>query len=268
MTTNTKTKLATADARATADAAVADWRAAANGANAEAAQHVGQLYQRSLRDTSVDAKVAHMAAQAAFWEAENAEQIARARASVALDAVEPSDPEEAALVARCGMRQLRDRLAEALDVEARARAALASAEQSRAAVVIDAYEAHAALSARRSTAGLPGPSPYPADEAPTLFLAALTARIADPYVAPSVNVTRIARLRREETQLRADAERSRREREDDAQRKQAYVDGQAAEQARVMTANAERTAASIAAAASRAAEDQALAEAHRNRGAL
>ena len=265
----TTKKTDTTDPRTAADAAVATWRAIAPSTNDEAAAKVANL-ETAAREAvnafgdntlKLELEIKTLAARIAFYEAEDAERAARFHAALALEAVEPEDPTDRELLGLCGVRQLRDRLAESLALEARLRTEIEEIMRSRQAMASEAREAHGKLTARRGAAGLPAPLPIPADPGTAeQFLAVLSKPSPPP---PPANQEAMKWLRADEVKLRANAERARRSKADAAKQSKKQSSSAYDDAASVAKQNADNIAVWNAEEAAVRAEEIALAAAHR-----
>ena len=257
------------DPHAIAAAAVETWRAAAKAVGDDVAQAIANMdqaaaaaanpYDNNAKKQALQADV--LVARIAYLEAEDAERGARFHAALALEAIEPEDAADRELLSLCGVRQLRDRLAESLALEARLRSEFEEVLRRRQAMVGEATAAHATLSSHRAAAGLPGPLPIPPDPGTAEgFLEALSRA---PVAPAPANTEIVKRLRADEVTLRAGLERARRSKEAEAKRTKSEAARYTSERARLAAENAAMLASHSAEETDRRAEDLALADAHR-----
>lgn len=246
------------------------WRAAvANAATAGAALQGLNASPNGSREE----RIRYLAAKATELEAIDAETAAREAYAHALEAREPTDPDEIAEVADCRPATVRADLVSLLAKEQQAKAEHEAARARTAARKAKAYAANEALANRRRGQGLPPPPALPraattssgaVDDSAATFIEALD---RGAVAAPGVNAGPIAQMRSEENRLRVLEERERIGREEELAKRLEIRKQHAQEYADRCAATAARNRAVDVEVAQERAEEARLADAHRARSA-
>lgn len=193
-------------AEALAIAARRAWSDASSLAEASR-QSGGAALASEVRLTLIEHEIANL-------EAEDSARLALANASATADAADVAEGDVLATV--CSIGVLHAAFVEDIANERRLRSALAELARQMAARHASAIDARKRLEARRKADALPPPVhiPQPASDgrgtpAHVLFLEALARWATKGPPEPASSSTRIAALREEETEIRADRERAR-----------------------------------------------------------
>jgi hypothetical protein len=222
---------------------------------------------RAFNGSTSEKRVERIDAEDAFIMAEEAERLARIAARDALDAAERSEGDPLAIA--CDAVRARDAVAHHAEKVARLERELHAEKQAVADLVVTTTGALAEVTRRRAAQGLPPPAGLPTmvdvlgrPRLPVAeVLALLEKRVEEGPPNPQCKVDRATPLRREKTQILADLERARREREEDEQRRSAHERWKTASDEADRKSEAERNAAAVEEHARKQREDEELAAA-------
>lgn len=204
-------------ARARANLATATWKGAAAEAAAAGAAYVTAKSECAYAP-SLDTRLALLELEIAKLCAEDNSRERLVAATDAADAADLAAGDE--LASACALRILHDDLIALLDAEDRLRDAFSAAKRATLRRASQARFSRERLAERRRIAGLPPPAILPdpivegiEDRRPRVLLKELAKRLVSGHAMRESNASRLQKLRTEETELRANRERARRERE-------------------------------------------------------